>query len=151
MLLRRIHRVPDFPVGAFVTQAGDDGAALNELPLHRLVRYDLRVEFHVGRRGCHFPQQRDVTDITYLLQFVHLSQFFDDGDQIHRLAAAVQIQHGPVDDLMGLPVKVVRLQDSGHGAHRFIVDEHGAEHVLLRGNILRNDFLLHRLLSPVVI
>ena len=70
------------------------------------------------------------------VKLIHVFQLGGQGYQIDRFVAAVQVHHGLKHNPVGLPVKVRGLQSGSHGTDDGIIDHHGAEHRLLRFNIL---------------
>jgi hypothetical protein len=64
-------------------------------------------------------------------------QFGGHGHGVGRLAAAVQIQDGVVDELIARPVEVPGAQPLQDVGDRVLAQQHAAEHRLLGGQILR--------------
>ena len=127
----------------FKAQGGDGRAAFSQLPQQGVVHHDAGMVQGVGGRRDDIGQQGNVADAAYVIQLVPVFQFFDERDHVNGLVFGVHIQHDLVDDLVDHPVEVRGLQDFRHVAHDAVVDEDGAEHSLLRFNVLGGDAFLH--------
>ena len=120
------------PVG----HGGDGSAALDEAPPEGVFLHDVRVIGHVGGGGNRVGQQRDIADAARVVQLLQFFQLVDQGHHVNRLVFAVKQQHGIVNDLVGGAVEILGAQPFGHGAYGAFVDQHGAQHGLLRFNVL---------------
>ena len=64
-------------------------------------------------------------------------ELIGDGDGVGRLPAAVQVEDGLVDQLVGRPVVVRRPDHLDHVRDGVLREQHPAEHALLRRHVVR--------------
>ena len=141
-----LHHAQNLPGTLTISPAGQRGnfvAAFRHLPQHRLVRHNFCMPFHIGCRNGQFPQKGHIIYAAHIVQLVPAFQFFNHSDQIHRLLLSVQRQHNLVNNPVGGAVKIFRLQNLRYLVDHLCTDQHRAEHILLRRNILRNLAFLH--------
>src|SRR5262249_51015928 len=119
--------------GAGVAQRNDAGAELDEPAQLRLFGDDLGVVAGVGGGGRRLHQGVQVGGAADAAQFAGAFELGADGDGVGGVAAAVQVQDGLVDDLVGGPVEVLGAHRVGDLADRGGRQQHPAEHRLLGG------------------
>ena len=80
---------------------------IDQLPAQGLLFHDLGMVHHIGGRGHGIAEGGDSRCPADGIQLPHFPQLFSDGDQIHRLVAAVEIHDGRKDDPVIRTVKIV--------------------------------------------
>ena len=131
-----------------VADPGDPARRADQVAQDRLALDDPRVLRDVdgGRRLVR--QARQVGATADRLELVLALERLGDRDDVDRLAALEQVQHGGIDPPVGLPVEVGRPQELGDLDDRIPVDEDGAEHRLLSLETLRRKTIDHAGRTP---
>ena len=70
-------------------------------------------------------------------ELARAGQLVGHGERVGRFAAAVEIQNGVVDELMGGPIEVCRAQHLDDVGDGVLGQQHAPEHALLRSDVLR--------------
>ena len=122
---------------ASLAHLGNALTGFDQAPQHCLLVHDGRVVVDVGRdadAGNQRMQIRRTTDARY---FALALQFCGHRDGVGRLAPSVQIVDRVEDQLMRRPVEVMTVQNVVGGIDRILAEQHGTQHALLGGNVLR--------------
>ena len=110
---------------------GDLLGAVQEAAQHRLVVHQAGIIFGVGGEPHLFAEAGQKHRPPHPLQLAPLFQEGGDGHQVHRLAPAVEVQHGLVDAAVGLPVEVLGHNQVGDPVHDLRPHQDGPQHRLL--------------------
>ena len=114
--------------------------------------HDRAVLFNVGGGRRDLQKLRDIIIAALLVVHTALFHFIEYGNRVD-LFREVEHRIDRLVDLAVLPeIEVVRLQHADYVRHAALVDQHGAEHRLLRFQCLRNlplkQFFVHRCSHP---
>ena len=120
-----------------VADPGDPPGGADQVAQDRLALDDPGVLLDVDRGRRLVRQARQVGAAADGLELVLALERFGDRDDVDRLAALEEVQHGGVDPRVRLPVEVGRPQELGDLDDRVAVDEQGTEHRLLSLETLR--------------
>ena len=130
----------DDVVGVAVTgvaELDDLGAGLDQPPQDRRLAHDPRVVARVRRGGHRLQQRVDVRRAADPAQLATLLQLGRDRHRIGRLATAVEVEHGLVDQLVRRPVEVVPADDLDDVGDGVLGQQHAAQDGLLGREVLR--------------
>ena len=130
LLLRAVDGLADVR-RIVVADAGDLARGADQVPQHGLALDDVAVVDGVDRGGRLVDEAGQVRRATDLLQRVVALQRLRDRDDVHRLAALIQLEDGLVDAAVRLAVEVLRAEEVRDLDHRVAVDQQGADNRLL--------------------
>ena len=123
--------------GVLVAELGDLVADADERAQHALLAHDAGVVRGVRRRGDELGQRVHELPAAGALEHALAVELGAQGDDVDLLAALEQREHPAVDEAVSVAVEIVRgeqFRDRGDGVG---VDQHGAQHRLLRLEVVR--------------
>src|SRR5262245_59120124 len=115
-------------VAPFVALADDLGGDADEVPQHGLLADDAPVrEKGGGSRGL-FHERAQRRGPAHFLELVPASELLGDSQEVNRLVALEERQHGVEDLAVAFLVEVGRLEELDGAREAFPIEEHPAEH-----------------------
>ena len=111
---------------------GDVGGGLDQAPQQGLVPHDPGVILDVRGGRHHVDQGAEVLHPPGAIEVAALPQLLAQRDRIDHVAALGEGRHRPVQQAVGLPVEHRVVEQLGGLEGRILVEQHGAEHGLLR-------------------
>src|SRR5665647_984125 len=136
LLLAAVQKVMGV-TGVLVAQLGDLVANTDEAAQHALLAHDARVVTGVGRRGHELGQRVHEVAPPGPLQHAVAIELGAERDHVDLLAPVVEREDGAIDEPVCVAVEVVGSERLGDGGDGVGVDQHGAEHRLLRLEVVR--------------
>ncbi len=78
----------------------------------------------IGGRTHDIGQLGDKAQPAHLVEHIGFPQFFGQGYEVHGFIIILQAHHGLIDNTVGFPIEIIRLQDFLHLDDGFFFDEH---------------------------
>ena len=148
LLLAAVEQVGGI-AGVLVAELGDLVAHADERAQDALLAHDVRVVRGVGRGRHELGQRVDEVAPPGALEHALALELGADGDDVDLLAALEQREHAAVDEPVGVAVEVVGGEQLGDRRDGVGVDQHGAEHRLLRLEVVRRQMRTGRWLDAL--
>ncbi len=129
-----------FGLLAGLEAAGQDlRRRLDEAAAHGLVPHDLGVVDGVGGRGHGLGQGGQVDRAADLVELPPGLEVLGHGNQVHGLAAAVELLEGLVDDAVDRGIEVLVGDDVDKGVKDVVAQKNPAQHRLFGFGVVRGD------------
>ena len=134
--LRIVQHVADGAL-ARLRVLNDVRARADQLAHDAAVLHDADVMRNVCSARHKQRQPRNVADAAHGIELALALQRIDEGDAVHRIAAAVKLKHGGIDVLVCRQVKILGLERLAHKLRRFARNQHAAKHAFFRLQAVR--------------
>ena len=128
-----------------VADGGDLACGPDQAPQNGLALHDPAVLGDVDGGGSVIAERGEVARAADCLQFAIPFQRLRDGDHVYRLAVLEEAEHRREDAAVGLAVEVLGVQEVRHLDDRVAIYQDGAEHGLLRVQVLWRQSVDHGL------
>ena len=148
LLLAAVEQVGGI-AGVLIAELGDLVAHADERAQHALLAHDAGVVARVGRRRHELGQRVHELAPPGALEHALALELGADGDHVDLFAALEQREHAAVDEPVGVAVEVVGGEQLGDRRDRVGIDQHGAEHRLLRLQVVRRQMRTGRWLDAL--
>ena len=117
---------------AFIRFLDDGGGGFDQPPQQRLVAYDAPVVLDVGGGRHDVDEGADVLHAADPIEVAALDQLVAQRDRIHDVAALGEGGHGAEQQPVSLAIEHRIVEDFRRLQGRVLIEQHGAEHRLLR-------------------